>query len=60
MSGLSRSRSSSQRTALGLPSQALKAIGVESPARLVDSVIGAGRESTTRDGRGVGVQRPEG
>lgn len=38
--------------------QALKAIGVESPARLVDSAIGAGRESTTRDGPGVGVLFP--
>ncbi len=38
--------------------QALKAIGIESPARLVDSAIGAGRESTTRDGAGVGLLFP--
>lgn len=38
--------------------QALKTIGIESPARLVDSAIGAARENTTADGVGGAVLFP--
>jgi hypothetical protein len=38
--------------------QTLKAIGIESPARLVDSALGAGRENAKTDGAGGAVLFP--